>query len=105
VSLRYWDCSLPVSNLPAPHFFDPIDAAGLDSLLASDPIAVTAGNNAITASLPAKVTDHFQLAFTNGRIVRYSVQPVRTFALKSYRHEAAQAQTDLERWETCQDSH
>jgi hypothetical protein len=32
-------------------------------------------NNAITASLPAKVTDHFQLAFTSGRIVRCSVQP------------------------------
>jgi hypothetical protein len=31
-------------------------------------------NNAITASLPAKVTDHFQSAFTSGRIVRCSVQ-------------------------------
>jgi pimeloyl-ACP methyl ester carboxylesterase len=32
-------------------------------------------NNAIRASLPAKVTDHFQLAFTSGRIVRCSAQP------------------------------
>ena len=32
-------------------------------------------NNAITASLPAKVTDHFQLAFTSGRVVRRSVLP------------------------------
>src|ERR1700738_2304825 len=31
--------------------------------------------------------------------------PVRTFALKSYRHEEAQSQTELERWEACQDSH
>jgi hypothetical protein len=30
---------------------------------------------------------------------------VCTFALKSYRHEAAQAQTELERWEACQGSH
>ena len=32
-------------------------------------------NNAITASLPAKVTDHFQLAFTSGRLIRCSVGP------------------------------